>query len=134
MWCSERSGERTPVFWLVPPDSTAQSVEIAYADFTRPACQAIRTQGVKRIVSALGRGSPRSTGYVSASLAMDDLIMTMGVDCRVLTMPSFMSLRCSRPQVTTCSTASKTLSQDVRKASALSFHDSRRAQRARKSM
>src|SRR5262249_37291050 len=33
-----------------------------------------------------------------------------------------------------CSTASNTLPQDVRKASAVSFHDNRRAQRARKSM
>jgi uncharacterized protein YbjT (DUF2867 family) len=80
------------VFWLVPPDPKAQSVEKAYVDFTRPACHAIRTQGVKRvvIVSALGRDWPRRTGHVSASLAMDDLIMTTGVDCRVLTMPSFM--------------------------------------------
>ena len=36
--------------------------------------------------------------------------------------------------MTTCSTASKTLSQEVRKASAVSFHDSRRAQRAQKSI
>jgi hypothetical protein len=33
--------------------------------------------------------------------------------------------------VTTCSTASKTFSHEVRKASAVSFHESRRAQRAR---
>jgi uncharacterized protein YbjT (DUF2867 family) len=80
------------VFWLVPPDPKAQSVETAYLDFTRPACDAIRTQGVKRvvIVSALGRGWQKSSGYVSASLAMDDLIMATGVFCRVLTMPSFM--------------------------------------------
>jgi hypothetical protein len=37
-------------------------------------------------------------------------------------------------QETTCSNKSKTLSQDVRNASAVSFHDNRRAQRARKSM
>jgi len=39
-----------------------------------------------------------------------------------------------QPEVTTCSTASKNLVQEVRKASAVSFHDSRRAQRAKKSM
>jgi uncharacterized protein YbjT (DUF2867 family) len=80
------------VFWLVPPDDKAQSVEEAYVDFTKPACHAIVTQGVKRvvIVSALGRGWPKGTGHVSASLAMDDLIMATGVNCRVLTMPSFM--------------------------------------------
>jgi uncharacterized protein YbjT (DUF2867 family) len=48
------------VFWLVPPDPKAHSIAAAYVDFTRPACNAIRTQGVKRvvIVSALGRGRP----------------------------------------------------------------------------
>jgi hypothetical protein len=44
------------------------------------------------------------------------------------------TVRCSSPQVTICSTASTTLSQEVRKASAVSFHDNRRAQPARKSM
>jgi len=39
-------------------------------------------------------------------------------------------VRRSSPQVTTCSTASKTFSREVRKAWAVSFHDSRRAQRA----
>jgi uncharacterized protein YbjT (DUF2867 family) len=80
------------VFWLVPPDPTAQSLEKAYVDFTRPACDAIRTQEVKRIVivSALGRGWPKHSGFVSASLAMDDLIMSTGVNTRVVTMPSFM--------------------------------------------
>src|ERR1051326_343797 len=41
-------------------------------------------------------------------------------------------MRCSSPQVTTCSTASNTLSQEARKQSAVSFHERRRAQRARK--
>src|SRR5580693_621797 len=40
-------------------------------------------------------------------------------------------MRCASPKMTTCSTASKTLSHEVRKASAVSFHESRRAQRAR---
>ena len=80
------------VFWLVPPDPKADSLEAAYVDFSRPACEAIRKQGVERvvIVSALGRGWPKDSGYVSASLAMDDLIMSTGVNCRILTMPSFM--------------------------------------------
>ncbi len=80
------------VFWLVPPDPKADSLEAAYVDFSRPACEAIRKRGVKRVViiSALGRGWPKDSGYVSASLAMDDLIMSTGVNCRVLTMPSFM--------------------------------------------
>jgi uncharacterized protein YbjT (DUF2867 family) len=80
------------VFWLVPPDFQAESVEAAYVDFTRPACDALRSRGVKRVVgvSALGRGVARNAGLVSASLAMDDLIASTGVSYRALTMPSFM--------------------------------------------
>lgn len=80
------------VFWLVPPNFHAESVEAAYVDFTRPACDAIKSQGVKRVVgvSALGRGIARNAGLVSASLAMDDLIASTGVSYRALTMPSFM--------------------------------------------
>src|ERR1700684_2983295 len=49
------------VFWLVPPDFHAKSVEAAYVDFTRPACDAFKSQGVRRVVgvSALGRGVAR---------------------------------------------------------------------------
>lgn len=80
------------VFWLVPPDFQAKSVEAAYLDFTRPACDAFRRQRVKRVVgvSALGRGWVKNAGLVSASLAMDDLIASTGVSYRALTMPSFM--------------------------------------------
>jgi uncharacterized protein YbjT (DUF2867 family) len=82
------------VFWLVPPDPRADSVESAYVDFTRPSCNAFKSQGVKRVVgvSALGRGTPWATnaGLVTASLAMDDLIASTGVSYRALTMPSFM--------------------------------------------
>src|SRR5258707_1658263 len=82
------------VFWLVPPDPQAQSVAAAYVDFTRPAADAIRRQGVKRVVavSALGRGTTmaRNAGYVTASLEMGDLIASTDVSLRDLTMPSFM--------------------------------------------
>jgi uncharacterized protein YbjT (DUF2867 family) len=80
------------VFWLVPPDFQAKSVEAAYVDFTRPACDAFRSQRVKRVVgvSALGRGWLRNAGLVSVSLAMDDLIASTGVSYRALAMPSFM--------------------------------------------
>ena len=80
------------VFWLVPPDFRADGVMAAYLDFTRPACDALRSQRVKRVVgvSALGRGWPKNAGLVSASLAMDDLIASTGVSYRALTMPSFM--------------------------------------------
>jgi uncharacterized protein YbjT (DUF2867 family) len=82
------------VFWLVPPDSKAESVHAAYVDFSRPAAEAITRHRVGRVVSvsALGRGTPQAqqAGYVTASLAVDDLIMSTGANFRALTMPSFM--------------------------------------------
>jgi uncharacterized protein YbjT (DUF2867 family) len=82
------------VFWLVPPDPRAKTVDAAYVDFTRPACAAFKTQGVKRVVgiSALGRGTPAAAhaGLVTASLKMDDLIASAGVHYRAVTNPSFM--------------------------------------------
>jgi uncharacterized protein YbjT (DUF2867 family) len=82
------------VFWLTPPDPRADSVEAAYTGFTRPAAEAFTKHGVKRVVgvSALGRGTPWAAhaGYVTASLAMDDLIASTGVAYRALTNPSFM--------------------------------------------
>jgi uncharacterized protein YbjT (DUF2867 family) len=82
------------VFWLVPPDPRAGSVEAAYVDFTRPACDAFKRHEVGRVVgiSALGRGTAVAghAGLVTASLAMDDLIAATGVSYRALTMPSFM--------------------------------------------
>jgi uncharacterized protein YbjT (DUF2867 family) len=83
------------VFWVVPPDFTAPSVEAAYLDFTRPACHAIQRRGVTRVVavSALGRGvdaNGGNYGIVSASLAKDDMIAATGVNFRALVMPSFM--------------------------------------------
>ena len=82
------------VFWLVPPDPHAGSVEAAYVDFTRPACDAFKRHEVRRVVgiSALGRGTAVAghAGLVTASLAMDDLIASSGVSYRALTMPSFM--------------------------------------------
>jgi uncharacterized protein YbjT (DUF2867 family) len=82
------------LFWLVPPDPRAKSVEAAYVDFARPACDAIKSQGIRRVVdiTALGRGLPvaEHAGYVTASLAMNDLVKSTGVSHRALAMPSFM--------------------------------------------
>ena len=82
------------VFWLVPPDPRAGRIESAYVDFTRPACESFKSQGVKRVVgiSTLGRGTPWAAhaGLVTASLSMDDLIASTGVSYRALIMPSFM--------------------------------------------
>jgi uncharacterized protein YbjT (DUF2867 family) len=82
------------VFWLAPPDPHAPSIEAAYVDFSRPAAEAFKKSGVKRVVavSALGRGTPWAdkAGYVTASLAMDELIAASCVALRVLCNPSFM--------------------------------------------
>jgi uncharacterized protein YbjT (DUF2867 family) len=82
------------VFWLVPPDSQAPSLDVAYSGFTRAAAQAFTTHGVGHVVgvSALGRGTPVAdrAGLVTASLAMDDLIASTGVAYRALANPSFM--------------------------------------------
>src|SRR5580693_8300132 len=82
------------VFWLTPPDPRAPSVEAAFVGFTRPAAEAFRRHGVGRVVavSALGRGTPWAgrAGYVTGSLAMDDLIAGTGVAYRALVNPSFM--------------------------------------------
>ena len=82
------------VFWLAPPDPRAASVEAAFVGFTRPAAEALKNQGVKRVVgvTALGRGTPWAdrAGYVTGSLAMDDLIASSDVAYRALTNPSFM--------------------------------------------
>lgn len=80
------------VFWLVPPNPGATDVDASYVDFTQPACDAIRTNGVKQVVgiSALGRGVAKNAGLVSAALKMDDLIAATGVSYRALAMPSFM--------------------------------------------
>jgi uncharacterized protein YbjT (DUF2867 family) len=82
------------IFWLVPPDPRAPSVEAAYVGFTRPAAEAFSRHGVGRVVAvtALGRGTPWAdrAGYVTGSLAMDDLIAASGVGLRALCNPSFM--------------------------------------------
>ncbi len=80
------------VFWLVPPNPPAESVKGYYLDFTQPACEAIESQGVKRVigVSSLGREVAEDFGLVSAAYAMDGLIESTGVSYRVLRMPAFM--------------------------------------------
>ncbi|MFC6880428.1 MULTISPECIES: NAD(P)H-binding protein [Actinomadura] len=82
------------LFWLLPTDHHAASVDEAYVGFSRPAVEAIRDRGVKRVVdvSALGRGTAHAdrAGYVTGSLAMDDLIAGTGAAFRALAAGSFM--------------------------------------------
>ena len=82
------------VLWLTPADRRAPSVEAAFAGYTRPAAEAFNRHGVGRVVgvSTLGRGTPwaAQAGFVTGSLAMDDLIAASGVAYRALTNPYFM--------------------------------------------
>jgi uncharacterized protein YbjT (DUF2867 family) len=90
------------LFWLLPGDRQAASTDEAFTGFTRPAAEAIRSQGIERVVdiSALGRDTAYAgrAGYVTASLAMDDVIAGTGAAFRALAAASFMDnvLRQSR--------------------------------------
>ena len=81
------------LFWLAPPDPS-KTLDEVYLDFTRPAVDAIRRRAVRRIVgvTALGRGTAweDKAGLVTASIRMDDLLMSSGAAFRGLAMPSFM--------------------------------------------
>ncbi|GGZ57896.1 NAD(P)H-binding protein [Streptomyces rochei] len=80
------------VFWLVPPDPRADSVERHYLDWTRPACEAITRHGVERVVavSTLGTGIEKNAGHLTASVAKDELIKSTGVGFRALRAAAFM--------------------------------------------
>lgn len=82
------------VFWLVPPNPAAPSLEESFLGFTAPAARAFAEHQVGHVVgvSALGRGTAVAgqAGLVTASLAMDDLIGGTGVAYRALANPSFM--------------------------------------------
>lgn len=82
------------VFWLVPADFTEPDPLTRYVRFSRAACEAFGTHGVRRVVgvSALGRDTPLAdrAGLVTASLAMDDAIARTGVSYRALALPGFM--------------------------------------------
>jgi len=80
------------LFWLVPPSFQDNGDAEYYLRFTRPACEAIKSRGVKRVVavSALGRGIPADAGPVTAALAMEAEIEKTGVDFRALWCPGFM--------------------------------------------
>jgi uncharacterized protein YbjT (DUF2867 family) len=80
------------VFWLVPPNPSVENSMDYYLDFTRPACQAIKSLGVKRVigVSSMGREFGKNAGLLSPAFAMDNLIERSGVSYRSLRMPFFL--------------------------------------------
>ncbi|MEU2247291.1 NAD(P)H-binding protein [Streptomyces sp. NPDC019224] len=80
------------VLWLVPPDPGAHDVREHYLGFTRPACEAVKDRGVRRVVgvSSLGRAYGAPAGQLSAAFAMDEMIESTGAAYRSLAMPFFM--------------------------------------------
>ena len=82
------------VFLVVPPSFADKNDTEYYLRFTRPACRAIQSQGVKRVVgvSVLGRGSSlaKHAGPITASLAKDEEIESTGVAYRALWCPALM--------------------------------------------
>jgi uncharacterized protein YbjT (DUF2867 family) len=91
----ERAAEGVEAaFWLTPNDPSAPTVEATFVDFARPAASAFAEKGVERVVgvSALGRGTrwEKTSGFVTASLEMDDLFARSGIPYRAVVNPSFM--------------------------------------------
>lgn len=80
------------LFWCVPQSNTLTDVREYYQRFAQPACDAIRAQGVKRVVavSSGGRGRARNAGPISALHAMEAMIEDTGVAFRALRNGSFM--------------------------------------------
>ena len=80
------------LFWCVPQSNTLTDVREYYLHFARPACEAIRAQGVKRVVavSSGGRGRARNAGPISALHAVEAMIEDTGVAFRALRNGSFM--------------------------------------------
>ena len=82
------------VFLVVPPSFADNGDTEYYLRFTRPACRAIQSQGVKRVVgvSVLGRGTSlaKNAGPITACLVKDEEIERTGVAYRALWCPGFM--------------------------------------------
>ena len=80
------------VFLLLPPPFTADDIEEYGLSFARPAAEAIKQQGVKRVVSvsSLGRHFGHKAGLVSLLHTTDEMIEGTGADYRALWCPGFM--------------------------------------------
>jgi len=80
------------LFHLVPPFVGAADVTAYYLSFTRPVISAMKSNGVKRVVtvSALGRRVQVNAGIVSSALKKDIELEQAGLDVRALWCPGFM--------------------------------------------
>ncbi|MGO9436147.1 MAG: NmrA family NAD(P)-binding protein [Terracidiphilus sp.] len=80
------------LFLVVPPPFTTNDNREHYLQFTRPVCRAVKSRGVKRVVtvSGVGRRIAVNAGPVTASFAKDAEIERTGVNFRALWCPGFM--------------------------------------------
>jgi uncharacterized protein YbjT (DUF2867 family) len=80
------------IFHVVPPFFGAPDVTAYYLGFTRPLIAAMKTNGVRRIVtvSGIGRRVVANAGIVSSSLIKDMELERAGLDVRALWCPGFM--------------------------------------------
>ena len=80
------------LFHVVPPNFAAPNVTEHYLRFTRPACAAMKRNGVSRVVtvSGIGRRVDAKAGVVTSSLAKDVEFERAGFNVRALWCPGFM--------------------------------------------
>ena len=57
------------VFWLVPPDPQAPSLDAAYLDFSRPACDAFKNEQVQRSAAVRRIGPSRLIATIDSAAA-----------------------------------------------------------------
>ena len=82
------------LFWVVPPDPKAASLEAAYLDFSKAACAAVDRCGIGHVVDVTGLGGDTRWrdrgGLLTVSVRMDEMFAATGAAHRALAMPSFM--------------------------------------------
>ncbi len=80
------------LFLIIPPSMRYTNVNDYYMQFARPSCEAIKKQGVKRVVyiSGTGLGHEKNAGPVSASYLVEKMLEATGAAIRILHCGSFM--------------------------------------------
>ena len=82
------------LFWVVPPNPKAASLEAAYLEFSKAACAAVTRYRVGHVVDVTGLGHDTRwrdrAGLLTVSFRMDAMFAATGAAHRALAMPSFM--------------------------------------------
>lgn len=80
------------LFYIVPPSTQYADVNEYYLHFAKPTCDAIKQQGVKRVVlvSGTGLGYEKKAGPVSASFLVEEMLEATGAATRILHCGTFM--------------------------------------------